>query len=257
MESSLEFNPNDAFCLLLQGPPGAGKTTLALQFPRPYILSLDQNLGGPTRWLRKNGFNAEFKFDRPLWSVDSTGKSVMLAEPKQYDAVRKCLEAAMMDDTIDTIIVDNATILSDVLLAKVRLDTGKSRDDFRIQDWGKYLYLFDNFVNWLKNCGKMTVLIAHERPDKDDVDGIIKYFLLIPGQMADRIGGLVSDVWRCEVEESAGKHKWVVRTLPNTRLQLKQSLGLPAKFEMKWEDIAKALKANNELNKPPTPTVAT
>jgi hypothetical protein len=250
MQDASTFNPTEALTLLLQGPPGSGKTTLALQFPSPYLLSLDGNIGGPLRWLREHNYKADFKFDMPLTVKIGDKRAIEADENKHYSLVRSAIEEAVKIPDIKTIIIDNWTVLSEVMLADVRRQNSRTRSDFRIQDWGDFLYMCTNFVNWCKAQGKMVIFICHETPVKDDVDGIIKYFLQIPGQFANKIGGMVSDVWRCEVEESAGKHKFVVRTMPNTRLQLKQSLNLPAKFEMTWDEIAKALAANEKLNQP-------
>jgi hypothetical protein len=251
-QSASDYNPNNEFCLLLQGPAGSGKTTLALQFPSPYICVLDRNFGGSLRYLRSKGKAAkDIRFTTPLWKDNpKTGLTNVLPEAEQYTAFRKDLEAAVAHPDIKTIIVDNLTVLSDVLLCEVRKQNNRTRSDFRIQDWGEYLYLFQNLMAWSRAQGKMFVFIMHERTEKDELDQTIKYFPLLPGQMADRIGGLVSDNWRCEVHEKLGKHTFMVRTMPNTRLSLKSSLDLPAVFEVTWDQLAAALAKSAQLSLP-------
>ena len=45
--------PQGAKLILLIGPPGGGKTTLMLQFPKPGVADCDRNLDGPELFLRK------------------------------------------------------------------------------------------------------------------------------------------------------------------------------------------------------------
>lgn len=250
MQDASQEDLSETGTYLFQGPPGSGKTTLALQFPKPYLLSLDGNWRGPARWLRKNGYPADFKFDVPL-NVKVGDKVLMESEEKKhYGLITKAVDLAVKEPQVETVIIDNWTNLAAAILAEVRRQNNRTRENFRIQDWGDFIYICTNFVNWCKQQGKTTIFIAHEKPEKDDVDGIIKYFLQIPSQFSNQIGGMMSDVWRCEVEEKLGEHEFVVRTMPNTRLQLKNSLGLPPKFTMKWSEVAKALAANATVDKP-------
>jgi hypothetical protein len=55
---------------------------------------------------------------------------------------------------------------------------------------------------------------------------------------------LFSDVWRCEVAGGQGlnpTYSWNVRTMPDPKFNLKNSLGLPPIFKFNWEVIAKKL----------------
>ena len=54
MKNSSDYKPNLSFGLFLMGPPKAGKTTLALQFPNPYVADCDNNLSGPDEYLKAN-----------------------------------------------------------------------------------------------------------------------------------------------------------------------------------------------------------
>ena len=73
MKSSSDFLPRLPQSFLLIGPPGAGKTTVSLQLPKPFILDCDDNINGPIRYLKTAGkLGTDWFFDCPLRNEDST-----------------------------------------------------------------------------------------------------------------------------------------------------------------------------------------
>jgi len=240
MQTIDQYSSSQSSGILIQGPPGSGKTTLACQFPAPYVLDCDLNLKGTIKYLKANKLPLPVGFD--TIDFDDKGKEVPIAQA--YARVAKCLKEAINCPEIKTIIVDGTTRLSDYILADIM--RVQNITQMRIQDWGSYLATWKKFITEMRSAcfkaGKTFVLIAHERPEKDDVDGVIKYFINLPGQIAPLLGGMMSDVWRCEVEERAGKHAWKVRTLPSVRADLKNSMGLPASFNATVEELTKLLK---------------
>ena len=92
---------------------------------------------------------------------------------------------------------------------------------------------------------KHVVLIAHERVEKDEMDQSLKYFVAIPGQFQHIIGSMFTDIWRCEVAAAGSnppKYTFQVRTMPDFRYQLKNSLDLPPIMKFDWKQIADKLK---------------
>jgi hypothetical protein len=240
MQPISNYSTSDAFVrALLQGPPGSGKTTIATQFPKPYIADLDMNLAGPLRHLKTTNKTLPIGYD--VIDRDETGKEI---DPSlRYVRLAKCLQDAVVNPDIETIVVDSATKLSDYIQAEVLRQQNKKQ--MTIQDWGFYLALWKQFISQMSVQRKHFVLIAHERVEKDELDQSLKYFVMIPGQMGNIIGSLFTDVWRAEVEEKPGfppTYKFNVRTMPSYRFNLKNSLGLPPLFEFKWETIEEKLK---------------
>jgi len=245
MQPITSYQPNLSVAVLIQGPPGSGKTTLACQFPRPYVLDCDLNMSGMIRYCKANNLQLPVGYDTV--DIDEEGKPVGIIvagqcedKGQRYARLAAKLSAAAADPNIDTLIIDSVTKVSDYIIAEVMRQGQVS--EMRIQDWGKYLYVWKTLITRVRQTRKISVWIGHERPDKDELDGIMRYFLNLPGQIASIFGGMVSDVWHTEVEEKLGKHSWLVRTLPNTRHSgLKHSIDLPPLSVVDSKIIAAAL----------------
>lgn len=235
MKDSSTYNLNESISLLLQGPWGSGKTSLALQFPSPYIADCDNNLTGPLRYHRSNNLAPAFKWD--TIDVDDEGKEV--PEVQRYPRLMKCLNSALADPEIKTIIIDSAFKVQGYIKAELERQ-GKTGYPL----WAGLVVGWQQLVSRLKTSGKIFVLIAHEKPEKDEVEGIIKYFIDLQGAFQNEIGRHFSDVWRCEndADPATNKTKYYVRTVPTARLQLKTSLALPPRFPVDWKTISDAMK---------------
>lgn len=233
--------------LLLQGPPKSGKTVLACQFPRPYVIDLDVNLGGPLRWIRERGLALPVGYD--VLDKDENGKDVPM--PNRYARLDKLLMAAQDNSEIDTIVVDSATNLVDVFIAEVLQQQKKSA--MSKQEWGFFFTLSKNWFGKAAQFRKHIVIPAHEKVNKDPQGAVVlPYDVAWPGQFGQIIGAFMTDMWRTQCSEGVptmvnGKmqkeFKWQVQTMPSYQYKLGNSLGLPAEFEFKWETIAAKLKS--------------
>jgi hypothetical protein len=235
MSTLSDYNPNQSFSLLLQGPTGARKTTTALHFPFPYIVDCDNNLGGPVRWLTEHKIDPK-TVKYKIVEIDDEGKQV----PKEacYQRMMGAITEGLNDKDVQTIILDSTSRIQDYLKDYIK-SQGKSGFDL----WDLLGYMWTELINRIKSHRKMLVVIAHEKVSKDEVSQVNQFFLDIQGRAGDTLGRLFSDVWRADVEEVGGAHKYFVRTLPTIRNPgLKCSLGLPAKFEFDWKLIEGKMK---------------
>lgn len=230
--------------LLLQGESGAGKTTKALQFPGVWVIDCDQNLGGPLRYLRENNLPLPLGYDK----VDIKDDGTVVPENMRWQRVSDLLSdiGKRAGPELKTVVFDSMSKLADYNKAHVLRVNQTKTAGMEQTSWGFF------YSNWIKLVGTVTtakvnvVFTAHDKIDKDELDGSTRIFLNVQGQFQAVAGSLFTDVWHAEVKNIGGvepKYQWNVRTIQDYRhAGLKNSLGLPPVFEFKWETIAEKLK---------------
>lgn len=251
MNDSSNFDPRTSFGLLLQGPPGAGKTSLCYCFPKPCFVNADNNLGGVVRRARSQGFETKFKYGEP--TKDDNGVAVT-TYTGQWKRFLKLLSEAYADAEVETVVLDNLSAFSEIglhfLIEEAKRLEGKTIERLRIQDYQPNQMMWKEVVTRARSTTKWTVVITHEEAEKDEVTGIVKYKPNIPGaKLQGQFGGMFSDVWRCETKlDGQGKPQYVLRTAPAPRADLKTSIQTPAeiiipeKFSEVWPLISQYLK---------------
>lgn len=237
--------------LVLQGPPGAGKTVLACQFPKPVIVDVDVNLGGPLRFLQSRGLPLPVGFitlDR-----DDNGVEVPLAG--RYQRMNDQVNKLFLEKVdFDTLVIDSATKFIDVLIAETLRQQNKAKiEDFKDprQFWNFFGYATRAFFEVLTKIRKHIVLNVHERINKN-TDGSVAYPIKVnwPGQYGAIIGAFFTDVWRAELDtqgvDASLKVTHKLRTMPDFRYELKNSLGLPPLFDFNWQTIQAKLNSTGQ-----------
>lgn len=194
------------------GNPKSGKTCVAAAFPRPYFLEVDNNLDSALRV----SVGKNIKYDTPSTTVKTPGEV--------WKQALADLKVAMADPTIDTIIVDSLTILSEYMCAwciaehKRMGDTdksGKPIEAMTIPDYGKLLTMFRGLIFDLRSTGKYIICTVHKTTWTDDDTKVTHHTLALPGQAKDTLGGLFTDVIGCVAEQIPGaKMKYSLRTVP-------------------------------------------
>lgn len=241
-----QYDTTDAYLrLLLQGPPGSGKTTLACQFPRAWVFDCDLNLRGPLQWLREN------KRDLPLGynTIDRDESGNAVPENMRWQRLWTCLsevgKRAGTDD-IRTLVFDSMSKIAEYNKAHVLRTNPTKSGNMEMPSWGFF------YSNWIALVGAVTaakvhcVFIAHDKIDKDELDGSTKIMLNVQGQFQAQAGALFTDVWHAEVRNAGGmppKYVWEIRTIQDYKHHgLKNSFGLPPVFEFNWPLIEAKLK---------------
>lgn len=238
-QKASEANLLKQFSLLIQGPPGSGKTTLALQFPRAYICDLDNNIAGTIRYMRRNNIPIEFEYDTP----DIMPDGLTLRPVKdRYNFMSTCIKEVSSRDDIDTIIIDGVSKLDLYIKGEIARQKGRAEGEMTLPDWNDHGYIWQSFVTKLQASPKMFILLSHEEIDESG-----RVLVNMQGKkIQSSLAGMFSDVWRTEVEivtTPSGKgHEFKVRCMPTGTLSLKNSLGLPNIFKMDWKTVKAALE---------------
>jgi len=233
----------DKLRLILQGSSGQGKTTIACQFPGAYIIDIDINLGGTLRYLKEKNLPLPIGFD-VLDREVKDGKSVPVPMPKRYERLVKLLTEADANPAIQTVVIDSATNLSEVMIAEVLRLQNKSQ--MTKQEWGFFANCSRQFLGTLSLMRKHIVLIAHEKLEKDK-EGFPIFPVKVnwPGQVGTNMSIWFTNCWRAQVKiQPSGlnnTYKWEIETMPSQKYELKNTLGLPSTFEFKWDIIQAAL----------------
>lgn len=230
--------------ILLIGPAGSGKTTLMTRFRLPgkkiYIVDIDNNLAGP----RKVAMAEKRNIDHVEYDhihLDDNGVEVPMLQ--RATRLNTLLTAAVKDDSIGTIGITSTTSLNPVFMAEVLRQTGRQAGTaFELRDWGKFAYLYQQFIASLRSCGKVVIIDGHVQAQKGDIDQVLRYALAIPGATGDLLPMAVTDVWRTSVEQSlvgnATVDKYMVTTVQDERNpNIKSSLSVPRKFEATQANI--------------------
>lgn len=229
MQNTANTTLEQSFGLLLVGPPKSGKTSFALQFPKPYIADCDNNISGPFGYLKRQNKDPKFFYD--VIDLDANGNHV---DPsKKWTRLTECLKVAAASPEVQTIIVDSLSKVSDFLVDHILASERISQ--MRIQDWLSYQNMMKRLIVFLRSLkGKYIIFCAHETVEKDELDGTLKYFVALPSSLKNNLGGFFTDVWRAEYQPGAGgkEGQYMIRAVASARMSLGNSLGLPPSFPM-------------------------
>lgn len=237
--------------LLLQGPPGSRKTSLACYFPKPYIVDMDKNLWGVISYHTKHNLPIPVGYDHVDRKADGTpignligavgAEAVQRQLAPRYERLNELLIAAQTNPAIDTIVLDSGTILAELLLAYTAVKQGFPKDGRQL--FGFFLQNGKQLINTLMQMRKHTVLIVHEKIDQDPMNGgTLQYRVAWPGQLADFMGAYFTNVWRSEIKRegfgSTAKYSQILRTMQDSQFYgLKNNMDLPAEFAFDWAKI--------------------
>ena len=216
----LKNDTNSKFVLLLWGPALSGKSVLASQFPNPFFVDLDGQLGS----VRALASKSEEDVDFPTILLDEAetededfisycGKT--FAKQNAWKKVKKLVEVLSQKlSQDDTLVLDNLSRASEYLLTEIKSRTG--HNPLQIQDWGLFVEEMRILVDYLHSrytkCN--TILIGHEQSYKDDMSGRLMKKVLMPTSIGERLPSKVSDFLYLNVQPTgSSKQREAVRSI--------------------------------------------
>ena len=221
--SDLKVEPYLKFGLF--GEPGAGKTTLACQFPRPILLDVDKG---------------------HLSVIGLKGKRIPINTCDHLLAAYEWLMRHL--DDFDTVIIDTLTELQYMNLAEVtknafmRDTTGKRIDDLdaSLKDWGKNTEWMRRVIRAFKGLDKHVIFICHELEAQDEDTKIWHIRAALTPKLAisfigacDLVGYLSVDTERITEEGEALR---ILHIAPGeglkTKFRIRRHEGLPTPTEL-------------------------
>jgi hypothetical protein len=254
MKNATDYPTNTAIALLLAGETGSGKSTSLFNWPKPYVEDLEGNLKGAVEHHRSLGTLPEFKWNRPELADD--GKP--LEEKLQYDNVKRHIQQALADPSIQTVCVDGLGKLCDLLKAKLVWEPNAAEKPLVVGgERVMSMSLWQPFANGLKRliwmaraANKPFIVTAHLTVDENELTSVKEQRVNLQGQLKSDFPKLFSDFWSAFVVTCTkdAKHprgvSYKIRTAPTMRIpSLKTSFtGVPDEFEVGDEAFTALMK---------------
>ena len=197
---------------LVYGEPKTGKSTFASTFPEPgYIFLLEPD---KSQFAMKN-----FDYD----SYDAKDLQVF---DKLLDKIDELQAIPANEFPYKTIIVDSLTEYADICERRI-LKINKREPDpkynkpyddrsqgMRIQDWGTFKGMLENFVRNIQALPCNTIMTAHEYVKETGDNNVLKGCLSIAGNFGETGSRLFNTVLRSRAETKGGKTTYYMQTKP-------------------------------------------
>lgn len=245
MKSSTQAKPKtaDPISLCLMGDHGTGKTTFALQWPRPGVMDLDGNLDGPESYLRKRVKDLSYEYVQPL--LDDKGRP-LAADKLIADAIFTGLRELIESPKVGTIVIDSATKLAEALVWWVMGRNGT--EDMNLDMWKPWRSKMLSLVHKGRNAGKHFVLLIHEQPlygiaPRQGVPAPkIGVTMSMPSKLTEQFGFTFTDVWRATKSGRNDKISHELHFVSDGDCNLKNSFGLVAPLPTDWTKVQPLIK---------------
>lgn len=228
--------------VLLVGEPKGGKSSAMLSFssfgnPSDIaVIDWDQNLGSAMRRAKGAPFDffqpavADKDIKLPNGTLIPEGAKV----PEEYQYARAVEEtmAVLKNPQYKVVAIDGLGILALMLCEHIIRETKASGSNktgrMELQNYADLSRLIRNYIMTIRSSGKTIVVTSHLTGDKDEATGIWRYFLAVPGQSKDTLGGAFTDVWMCrKTTKGLNEEVYEIRTRANAQYN---SLGASFEF---------------------------
>ena len=245
------------FSTLLVGPPGAGKTTAAATasaFGPVLFLDMDNKLHKMEnlqdaiaskqiyQWVPEEKL---FKGKLGSFVTGATNPQAKFIQQrakgyqKLADKIDEFEASGCMHEgvKISTIVLDSFTSVEEHLKRLLMSANGVSTISLPL--YGTVLTNYENLLSCMLNLKVNVIIIAHQKPNKDELTGVISYAPLISGGMRDKIGKDFEEVYYLEKTVKGGTAKYEMLTVGSSQKQCRTSRILEARVEPDFGKIYK------------------
>lgn len=238
----------------LYGDSGTGKTIIALGFPNPGLIALEQG----QRHYRKDFDFIELEPEGEKWKFDELLADInKLQDPKNHPTIPGTGEKieTLIIDSISLVMAGVQGIIHDEQREKIRKSQRTNKNDLTQKDWADMKYRYEKLMNALDRLPMNVVVIGRMKTDSETK---MKY------QFADVSTEYVFDIF-AEITHQADKkrviHFWKDRTKHFHRHQEIEDPTYERVFKPIFDDLQKGgipLKKDTggKPKEQPTPTPA-
>lgn len=218
--------------VLLYGPSGTGKTTLAATFPHPVFVDLDDGM------LSLEGQDVTYYTvtDQPSTDpdlIELLGEKLAASNDAYEKSVETIERLCNILTAKDTLVLDSITFLNDYALTSVLAAERQKKP--RVQDWGSAQKLVEGVVSAINFAACNIVVTAHEQFVKDEESGFISWLPMTIGKLATKLPIYFDEVYHTYAERGKGVHKnemiYGVETSPSRRTTAKSRSHLVGNIE--------------------------
>lgn len=234
---------------LILGESGAGKTVGAMTFPgKKQVMDFDGKISSAALFYKNNKEVIESIDFNPYGKMTVKGDAASKVKPRMrsfLDDIQLYFDMQNKKQKLpfDTIVLDTITTMTDSIMEDYRYvsQLGIKRpnvDQNSQSDYGLLATHFKQIITGLLALDAHVVVLGHTMLSKDETSGIMSNEILMPGQMASKLGIYFEEVYFAKVDDK-GQRVW--QTQPDQRTRFcRTQRNLPPVVPANYAEIVKA-----------------